>query len=252
MTTDPFFSVITITRNNLTGLQRTAASIGAQTYGNYEWIVIDGASTDGTAEFMHTRTAQLLSEPDRGIYDAMNKGLSRARGAYVLFMNAGDSFAAGDTLLRLHADMAGDLADFVYGDALETLPGGALAYKKSRTAAHYRQGMITHHQSMLYRRDAIGAGRFDTIFSIAADFAFTLGFIENSHKITRVPYPICVFEPGGISQRQSLRGRREQFTIRARSGYSFLKNIGVFTLQSGLWALRFAAPDVYWRLKARH
>lgn len=250
-TTNPFFSIITVTRNNLDGLRRTAASLGAQSPAPYEWIVVDGASTDGTADFMGTRTAHFISEPDNGIYDAMNKGLARARGTYVLFMNAGDSFAAGDTLARLHGEIFSSLPDFVYGDALETLPDGRLVYKNARAPDYFRQGMITHHQAMLYRRDRIENLRFDPSFRIAADFGFTLDFIENSRKIARVNFPVCVFEPGGVSQRETLRGRREQFTLRARRGCPFFRNGMIFTLQSGLWALRAAAPDLYWRLKAR-
>lgn len=252
MTTDPFFSIITVTRNNLDGLRRTAISLQTQTSSNYEWIVIDGASTDGTISYMQRQPACFISAPDSGIYDAMNKGLAQARGTYVLFMNAGDSFAAGDTLARLHDDIGTQNSDFIYGDALETLRDGRLAYKKARALHHFRQGMITHHQAMLYRRDTIGPLRFDTHFRIAADFGFTHDFIEQSKTIARVNFPVCVFEPGGLSQRESLRGRGEQFALRARRGCPAIKNGMIFTLQSGLWALRAAVPELYWHLKARH
>lgn len=252
MTIDPFFSIITVTRNNLDGLRRTAISLQTQTSSDYEWIVIDGASTDGTADFMQGRPALFLSAPDNGIYDAMNKGIAYARGTYLLFMNAGDSFASGDTLEKIHTDIVAALPDFAYGDALETLPYGRIAYKKARILDRFRQGMITHHQAMIYRREKIEKLRFDTTFRIAADFGFTHDFIEKSRTIARVNYPICVFEPGGISQRETLRGRGEQFTLRARRGCPILKNGMIFTLQSGLWTLRAAAPGLYWKLKAHH
>ncbi len=251
-TTDPFFSVITVTHNNLDGLRRTAASLTAQDSSDYEWIVIDGASRDGTSAFMAHRPAHFISEPDRGIYDAMNKGISRARGTYLIFMNAGDSFAAGNTLSRIHHELHERMPDFIYGDALETLPSGGLAYKKSRAAHKYREGMITHHQSMLYRRAVIENMRFDLRYAVAADFDFTLQFMEKSAQIARLDFPVCVFEPGGLSQRQCLRGRREQFRVRARHRCPMWKNTGVFMLQSCLWALRATAPAVYWKLKARY
>jgi putative colanic acid biosynthesis glycosyltransferase len=95
------FSIITVTRNNLEGLRRTHVSLRAQSYADYEWIIIDGASSDGTVNYLEGLAARSWSEPDEGIYDAMNKGLARARGDYLLLMNAGDSFAAPDVLQKI-------------------------------------------------------------------------------------------------------------------------------------------------------
>ncbi len=86
------FSVITVTRNNLVGLRRTHESLRIQSCGDYEWIVVDGASDDGTADYLKKTGANWVSEPDRGIYDAMNKGIARAQGRWLIFMNAGDEF----------------------------------------------------------------------------------------------------------------------------------------------------------------
>ncbi|MEM9470254.1 MAG: glycosyltransferase, partial [Pseudomonadota bacterium] len=97
----PYFSIITVTKNNFEGLKQTAFSIDAQRHeewSDFEWIVIDGNSEDGTQDFLKKTKALWFSQPDHGLYDAMNKGLDRANGIYVLFMNAGDIFADNNTL----------------------------------------------------------------------------------------------------------------------------------------------------------
>src|SRR4051812_1110497 len=97
----PVLSVITVVYNNVSHIERTLLSVLDQTYPHIEYIVIDGASTDGTLviiEKYKDRIAKLISEPDKGIYDAMNKGLAIATGDYVLFMNSGDEIYARETV----------------------------------------------------------------------------------------------------------------------------------------------------------
>ena len=94
------FSIITVTRNDIDGLSRTAQSIATQTYKDFEWIIIDGDSQDGTKNYLNAQemTRKWVSEPDQGLYDAMNKGLDIAQNHYVVFMNSGDYFAHLNTL----------------------------------------------------------------------------------------------------------------------------------------------------------
>jgi putative colanic acid biosynthesis glycosyltransferase len=251
MTTNPLFCIITITRNNLAGLCRTRASLMTQDCSDYEWIIIDGASTDGTSEFLKTYSAIIVSEPDLGIYDAMNKGLDRAKGTYVLFMNAGDNFASSATLSRIRSEMNGKQPDFIYGDALEMLEDGGLAYKKARSYTRARQGMITHHQAMLYKQDLIGDLRFNLQYKISADFDFTLKFLNKAQTLMPYNFPLCVFENGGLSQTNILRGRCEQFRARAANDITVWENVVIFLAQSVLWSVRWIAPALYWRMKAR-
>lgn len=243
----PRFSVITITRNHRSGLAATAASLQTQTCPDYEWIIIDGASTDGTHDdFAHYTTARIISEPDKGIYDAMNKGLDHCTGDYVIFMNAGDQFAAPD-VLRLVTDITASGADLIYGDAWE---GGQ--YKTARRANTILWGMFTHHQAMFYRRTSIGNLRYDLAYKIAADYDLTLRFLA-AHPVTDyIPHPICIFEQGGVSQQQAARGRQEQYLSRAHQrACSPLQNYMIKACQTGLWALRLYFPALYWALKPR-
>lgn len=116
-----FLSIITVVRNDPEGLQRTAQSLAEQQFEDFEWIVIDGASTDSTVAALAAQSAQmrqpefLISEPDRGIYDAMNKGLVRAQGEWLTFLNAGDTYCEATTLTRVHDWLLAANADWGFG-----------------------------------------------------------------------------------------------------------------------------------------
>lgn len=238
-----FFSIVTITRNNLAGLKTTAASLENQNCRDFEWIVIDGDSCDGTKGYLPSLPAISLSEPDRGIYDAMNKGIDRARGDYLIFLNAGDALAAPDVLHRLRNDIAGE--DFIYGDSLE---GGRT--KPARPHHKIALGMPTHHQAMAYRRDRIGGLRYDIAYPIAADYKFTMVFLIQSRTARYCPYPLCIFEQGGISQTRARQGRIEQFFIREEARLcSATGNILIYLGQTAALGLRTLFPGLYWKIK---
>ena len=214
----PLFSIITITKNNPGGLARTGENIRRQSWRDFEWIVIDG-----------------VAEPDDGIYDAMNKGIARSSGDYLIFMNAGDVFADTSTLSRI-AEHAGP--DFMYGDAIEA---GHIKPAR-RNIAH---GMITHHQAMIYARSNL---RYDTKYRIAADYKYTVQAIAQAHTCLHLPFPVCVFEQGGISQRNTLQGRREQAAIRRELG---LMAPFAGSLQMIAAGVKKICPPVYWALRSR-
>ncbi|MEJ1999753.1 MAG: glycosyltransferase [Maritimibacter sp.] len=116
----PLFTIITVTWNNLAGLKTTAASIAAQSSADFEWRVVDGASKDQTPDWLATcETPGLIwiSEQDNGLYDAMNKAIDKARGRYLIFMNAGDEFADSDVLARTSDEISRSPADVLYGDS---------------------------------------------------------------------------------------------------------------------------------------
>lgn len=240
----PVFSIITVTKDNLGGFLATRKSVEAQSFKGYEWIVIDGNSSDGTKEFL---PPDAVSEADSGIYDAMNKGIDRARGDYILFLNAGDTLADADILRTVSKAIEAHAPDFIYGDALE---GGF--YKKARPHTKIDWGMFTHHQAMIYRREMIGALRYDDTVTIAADYGFTFRFLKGAQNIHYIPCAICIFEEGGVSQRQRRTGRLQQFAQRAKyKACSPLKNVIVYGGQSCSAFLRENFPGLYCRIKAR-
>lgn len=216
------FSIITITKDDATGLAVTKRSIEAQDFHDFEWILVDGNI-----------------ERDCGIYDAMNKGLARASGEYLIFMNGGDAFANPHVLGMI----AQRDADFIYGDSIE---GGHL----KRAGHDIVRGMITHHQAMCYKRDVVGDLRYDTQYKIAADYKFTAQFLMQAQSRDYIPLPLCVFEMGGISQRRTTRGRREQFAIRLELKLCpMFVAWGIYGRQVMAQMLRVMMPRVYWRLK---
>ncbi|MDP7142169.1 MAG: glycosyltransferase family 2 protein [Alphaproteobacteria bacterium] len=256
-----FLSIITVTRNNKQGLAETAESIAVQDNQSYEWIIVDGNSTDGSIAYIQDIRGQyprvhIISEDDKGIYDAMNKGLNKASGEYVIFMNAGDQFASHDVIARM-ADCTKTLdgvPDLIYGDSLEQISQAnrRCFYKKARHHRTIPFGMFTHHQAMAYKRILCSSMRYDQNYAIAADYKFTLLFCENVRNIQYLKHPICIFEAGGISQRRTKQGRREQFLIRKETQrVNPVTNLFIYTGQSIMMFFRKTMPWLYHLLKKR-
>ncbi len=224
---------------------------------DYEWIVVDADSRDGTSNwlggvFSRSKSAPLtgrfISEPDRGLYDGMNKGLELAGGRYVVFMNAGDRFYDKGTLTEVR-DMlynCTEMPALLYGDAYETGIGIASAQEPFCPAPL----LPCIHQSIYYERSSIGGLTYDLAYGVAADYKWSMQFAMNALRcdrvICRVNLPLCIFEGGGLSYRHAHQGRKEVFLIRQDLGiyeppmnrlYDFRHRIG--------WFLRSAFPAGY-------
>ena len=213
----PRVSVITVVKNDPLGLARTLASVAAQDYSNYQLIVIDGASTDDTLELLRQNAPKInvcLSEPDFGIYHAMNKGVVLADGEWLLFMNAGDEFADVGALSHAVAATALEV-DVVYADWI---------YREDRKLAKADlKRMNIRHQSVLYRKslhDVYGryqVGRGVTI----SDFIFFLSIAEKHWSYCSHPISICdragaSGQPAHFYQRvatELLFGRRSRMAV---------------------------------------
>lgn len=244
-------SVVTVVKDDRPGLLATRASLRAQGFGGWEWIVVDGASTDGTAEWLAAHAAEMdwwRSAPDGGLYDAMNIGLAAATGEHVLFLNAGDELAGPDVLERLAAAKG----DLLYGDALERGSDGVLRRKPARSHRFALYGMFTHHQAMLYRRASVQGLRFESRFAVGADYAFTLRALERAGSVVRLGFPVCVFAAGGVSQRHPDRGRQDQTRIRREVlGSGGLLCAAITATQCCVSAMKRHAPALYYRGRFR-
>ena len=188
------FSIVTVTFNDLAGLRVTRASVRAQTFRDFEWLVMDGGSTDGTPDALREWQSEIraaVSAPDKGPYDAMNKGLALACGEYVLFINAGDALAAPDTLQNLHDAIGADAPDFIYGDSLEEQRSGVVFYKKARPHHCRWWGMFTHHQAMAYRTAFLKtvSPAYDLRWRVGADLDLTWRILNRTKNIMRVHFP---------------------------------------------------------------
>ena len=208
-------SVITVVRNGREGFVRTAESVYAQHGCAIEYIVVDGASTDGTVaeiERLGDRIARWESRPDSGIYEAMNRGVSLAAGEWLLFLNAGDTLAASDAVARLHDAATADV-DVIYGDHCFRESDGRLRHKRARTPATLWRGMIASHQSMLIRRALCLEHPYDSSLRIAGDFALLIALDRAGARWRRVPATIALMERGGISDVRRFAALREWRTV---------------------------------------
>lgn len=254
----PTFSIVTITWNNLAGLRATSRSVLEQQFRDFEWIVIDGASTDGTADLVQTEFAHadvFVSESDKGLYDAMNKGLERAQGAYVIFMNGGDTFADSEVLKTVAALPEFGKADLVYGDAYE-VDGDYVVYKPAMSSRAAPYTMFAHHQSMFYRREALCDLRYDLSYRIAADWVLTAQLMQKGGQVHYIPQAICRFERDGLSQSSSdkvVKLMREERNRAMREVFRLNPVVaqGLLAVKGSVEAIRRRFPGLYDRLRMR-
>lgn len=217
----PLFSIITVTRNAEAALPATLASVDAQTCDLYEHLVIDGASTDGTVDLVCDSAnprRRIFSAPDRGIYDAMNKGLGRARGEYLIFLNAGDRLHSPDTLQILaDAAMAHDFPGVLYGQTdIIDASGHRLADRHLRaperlSLANFRDGMVVCHQSFVALRRIVDV--FDTRYRFSADYEWCIRVLQHSRQNLYIPHVISDYLFDGLSTRHRRASLAERFRI---------------------------------------
>lgn len=222
MDKEPLISIITITFNAETCLRPTMESVASQSCEDYEHIIIDGASTDGTVsiarEYPGTR---ILSEKDKGLYDAMNKGLRMARGEYLLFLNAGDAFHKGDTLEQ-YARAARGGADIIYGDTVivdserRIIGQRHLSAPAELTKESFSQGMLICHQAFMVRRAL--APDYDLQYRFSADYDWTVKCIEASEPQRNVNLNMITIDylSDGMTDRNKLKSLRERYRIMAK------------------------------------
>lgn len=211
-------SIITINLNNLLGLQKTIDSILSQTYPNYEIIVVDGKSTDGSVEYLESHKnffSELIIEKDRGIYHAMNKGIRFIRGKYVLFLNSGDYFATSEVLEKLRMDKLN--CDLLLGKVRI----GEEIIDKTNSVSNislFLRQFTFPHQGTLIRSNLFRAiGFYLEFFKYRADYEWFVRAIGLELKIDTVGDVISIMEENGMSigGRASQRYKIETSMIQA-------------------------------------
>ncbi|WP_348810442.1 glycosyltransferase family 2 protein [Flavobacterium maritimum] len=199
----PILSIITINRNNSQGLKKTIESVVNQIFDDYEYIVIDGASTDNSIEIISENEASInywVSEPDNGIYNAMNKGIKRAKGEYVYFLNSGDIFYKNNVIAEIFNIK--QTADFLYGGIcikFRMMEFKMLPPKKISLYYFIYNGL--YHQSTFTKRELFSElGLYDDSLKIAADYKFIFTAYNVFFKQIKVlPEVIAIYDPYGIS-----------------------------------------------------
>jgi glycosyltransferase involved in cell wall biosynthesis len=202
----PLITVVTVVFNGKEFLEETIQSVIGQTYDNLEYIVIDGGSTDGTLDIIKKNENKIdcwISEQDKGIYDAMNKGIKIAKGEWINFMNAGDTFNSSDILAQVFNHKKYD-EDILYGDVHVRYP----EFSRIQSAGfpcHLWRGMQFSHQSIFVRSAIHKLNLFDSANLIAADFQFYYESYKNNIKFKYIEQTLASVAAGGISDYERVK-----------------------------------------------
>ena len=212
----PLVSVISVVRNALPALQKTVQSVLAQDGALVEYIVIDGVSNDGSREYLHSLGSQVhywLSEEDRGIYDAMNKGIQAARGKWIHFLNAGDVYDSPEFWAGLAPQLLQYDKSVVFCPVATLIGAGKPLAHRGRRILY--GGMPYCHQGILFRRDLFESlGLFDLNYRICSDYDWLIRYFQTPNAGLLSDYAICgqhavIFDTGGLSSLSFRQRERE-------------------------------------------
>lgn len=250
------FSIITCTYNAAEVLQRTLDSVAAQSYPHIEHIIVDGASKDETMQMVRAYEEKIAaryslnikSERDKGLYDAMNKGIERATGDYLVFLNAGDIFASANTLSdiaeqldKLPATEGGEgwkafLPGVVYGNTLIVNNEGTVLGQRrlqppeKLTWKSFKRGMLVCHQAFYARTDIAKETPYDLRYKLSADVDWCIRIMKLTEKknlaLHNMHQPLCHYLEGGLSIKNHRASLIERFKIMARH-YGLLTTIAM-------------------------
>lgn len=208
----PVITVVTVVYNGVGTIEETIRSVIDQDYPNLEYIVVDGGSTDGTIDIIKRYASSItrwVSEKDRGIYDAMNKGIDMATGQLINFMNSGDRFASRDVLQR--SASAWSNSDILYGDALIEFPTFKTKYKTHPLDQMWRRSPFCH-QAAFARTSLMKEMKFDLNYKLGADYDFFFRSYRAGKAFQYMDLDVCIFEGDeGASKRQFINAMKELF-----------------------------------------
>ena len=217
----PTITVVTVCRNALQLLRPTVESVLAQRLPSIEYLIVDGASSDGTREYLATlpsRGVRTISEQDRGIADAMNKGVRLSQGRWVAHLHAGDSYLPGalDAVLAAAGGRVGEGTDVLCGSILKAEEGVETRYYPA--PSRLRMDMTIHHPATFTRREVFEeVGGFDERYPNAMDYDFFLRAYVRGKRFAVLPETIARMASGGRSERSLWATYRETHEIRART-----------------------------------
>jgi len=234
-------TIITVCKNAECEIEKTVQSVMEQTYESLEYIIIDGASTDDTLKRLqpYHNSLQLYSEPDDGIYHAMNKGVNQSGGDYILFVNAGDILLHATVIERVIEAITKqrlEAMDVIYGNVLVTDPttGTANIWKMPfRNRLTLYSSCLPHPATFHHRRAFEKNGLYDQKYKIAGDYEwFVRGYERNHLKFQHIDVLTTLFYTGGISYQERYRSLHHNEKQQIRLGHyskrdRFWLNLGV-------------------------
>ncbi|MCH5231685.1 MAG: glycosyltransferase [Muribaculaceae bacterium] len=219
----PLLSIITVTYNASQVLGPTLQSLKSQTFRDFEHIVVDGNSSDSTLRLIEDAgiPSRVISEPDRGLYDAMNKGIDLARGKYILFLNAGDSFHDPDTL-SLYAQAAAGDPDIIYGDTIivdsegKKIADRHLKAPEKLTSKSFANGMLICHQAFMVKKNLVPL--YDLSYRFSADYDWCVKCIAKSRpdKCHNLQSVTIKYLNDGLTDKNKIPSLLERFRIMSR------------------------------------
>ena len=236
------FSIITVTYNASLWLERTIQSVISQSYPNIEYIIIDGNSTDGTLDLIkkyQSAIAHCVGEQDRGLYDAMNKGLKLATGDYVWFINAGDTLYSETTVQEIANLLDSEnLPDIIYGETqIVDTEGNLLSMRRLKAPENlswksFRMGMLVCHQSFLVKRKI--AESYNLQYRLSADYDWCIRCLKKADTVLNAHLILSRFLEAGLSAANRKESLKERYRI-------MCENYGKFSTQiRHIWfAIRF-------------
>lgn len=229
----PLFSIITVTYHAESVLEETILSVVSQTYHNIEYIIVDGASKDRTLSIVNKyrdKIQAVVSEPDKGLYDAMNKGLKIAKGEYVCFLNAGDTFHEDDTLqLIVHQlNKSNVLPDVIYGEtALVDAQRHFVRMRRLQTPdtlnwKSFRQGMLVCHQAFIAKRAL--AETYDLNYRFSADFDWCIRVMKKASLLHNTRLTLIDYLDEGMTTKNRKASLKERFRIMVKH-YGYISTV---------------------------
>lgn len=229
----PLFSIITVTYHAESVLEETILSVVSQTYHNIEYIIVDGASKDRTLSIVNKyrdKIQAVVSEPDKGLYDAMNKGLKMAKGEYVCFLNAGDTFHEDDTLQFIvhQLNKSNVLPDVIYGEtALVDAQRHFVRMRRLQTPdtlnwKSFRQGMLVCHQAFIAKRAL--AETYDLNYRFSADFDWCIRVMKKASLLHNTRLTLIDYLDEGMTTKNRKASLKERFRIMAKH-YGYISTV---------------------------
>ena len=221
---NPVFTIITVTYNAAQWIERTIQSVISQTYPSIEYIIVDGGSTDETMDIITNYKLQItksISESDKGLYDAMNKGLKLATGDYVWFINAGDRIYSNNTVQeivdRLSPCTLYPVPDIIYGETeISDAQGNSLGMRRLKapeklTWKSFKMGMLVSHQSFIVKREI--AETYDLQYRYASDIDWCIRCLKKANNVLNTHLTLSWFLEAGLSAANRKNSLKERYEI---------------------------------------
>lgn len=220
----PLFSIITCTFNAEATLERTLKSVNAQSFTDRELIIVDGASKDSTLDIVRkydSCVTKLVSEKDRGLYDAMNKGIRTAEGKYLIFLNAGDCFHNENVLSDVASSLTGD-EDVIYGQtALVDNDGNFIRMRRLSAPQNlnwksFKSGMLVCHQAFWAKRTIALSTPYDLNYRFSSDIDWCIRIMKQSKVLFNTGLTMIDYLNEGMTTRNHKSSLSERFSIMSR------------------------------------